>query len=403
MKTVSENMVQQLINKGVAIPSPQSVTIGDDIDIDRISGNGTVFHSGTKILGRSTLIMDNVTLGYEAPATIDNCHIGSDVQLKGGFFSGAVFLKKAQVGSGAHVRQGTILEEEASGAHTVGLKQTILFPFVTLGSLINFCDCFMAGGTSRKDHSEVGSSFIHFNYTPEQDKATPSLLGDVPSGVMLNQKPIFLGGQGGIVGPIRLAFGTITAAGSIIRKDEVRKGRLLMEGITKSLNVQYPAGSFRNMKRNVRNNVLYIANLYALRMWYHHARSMFVSPDFPAALFMGLNNTLDSAIQERMKRLKHLADKIYNSAGASNICSELHLKWDHFDQLFEMLKEYDGDHQQRDVFLSVLNLGIDLLGKDYIAVIKGLDAEEAKTGTIWLQGIVEYIWDETIHLFDWLD
>jgi UDP-N-acetylglucosamine/UDP-N-acetylgalactosamine diphosphorylase len=52
------------------------------------------------------------------------------------------------------------------------LKQTILFPFVTLGSLINFCDIFMSGGSDRKNHSEVGSSYIHFNYTPNQDKAT---------------------------------------------------------------------------------------------------------------------------------------------------------------------------------------------------------------------------------------
>jgi UDP-N-acetylglucosamine/UDP-N-acetylgalactosamine diphosphorylase len=86
-------------------------------------------------------------------------------------------------------------------AHAVGLKQTILFPFVTLGSLINFCDCLMGGGTSRRNHSEVGSSFIHFNYTPRQDKATASLLGDVPRGVMLDQPPIFLGGREESSGP----------------------------------------------------------------------------------------------------------------------------------------------------------------------------------------------------------
>ncbi|NTV96894.1 MAG: TOBE domain-containing protein, partial [Thiobacillus sp.] len=58
-------------------------------------------------------------------------------------------------------------------------------PFVTPGSLVNVCDCLMAGGTDRRNHSEVGSSYVHFNYTPHQDKATASLLGDVPHGVML--------------------------------------------------------------------------------------------------------------------------------------------------------------------------------------------------------------------------
>jgi hypothetical protein len=43
---------------------------------------------------------------------------------------------------------------------------------------------------NRKDHSEVGSSYIHFNYTPNQDKASASLLGDVPRGVMLREPPM---------------------------------------------------------------------------------------------------------------------------------------------------------------------------------------------------------------------
>ncbi len=37
----------------------------------------------------------------------------------------------------------------------MGLKQTILFPFVTLGSLISFCDCLMAGSSHSRDHSGV--------------------------------------------------------------------------------------------------------------------------------------------------------------------------------------------------------------------------------------------------------
>ena len=126
------------------------------------------------------------------------------------------------MGLGAHLRAGCILEEQASGAHCVGLKQTILFPFVTLGSLINFCDILMTGGTSRKNHSEVGSSYIHFNFTPwgkSGDKATPSLVGDVVEGVFLDRKRIFLGGSGGMVGPCRVGYGSIAAAGQVLRRD----------------------------------------------------------------------------------------------------------------------------------------------------------------------------------------
>ncbi len=399
MTNLSHSKIQQLLNKGVSIPNPETITIGDEIDIERISGTGTVFHSGTKVFGKSTLIQNNVELGYEAPVTVENCQLGPEVKLNGGFFKQAVFLKKASMGSGSHVRQGTIFEEEANAAHTVGLKQTILFPFVTLGSLINFCDCFMSGGTSRKDHSEVGSSYIHFNYTPEQDKATPSILGDVPNGVMLNESPIFLGGQGGLVGPTRLTFGTITAAGSIIRKDELRKGRLLMEGGKREINITFPKGAYRNVKRNIQNNIIYIANLHALRMWYRHVRSMFISSDFSEDLFVSLKHNLDIGIDERMKRLKDLSQKIHARAGSDHIDSELFLKWDNFEQLFENLQKQEGDNEQRDTFLQVIDNGIKTNGKDYIPVIKGLDIEDAEMGTIWLQGIVDHILDESINLF----
>jgi UDP-N-acetylglucosamine/UDP-N-acetylgalactosamine diphosphorylase len=193
MKNLSDNSkVKQLIDKGVNIKHPKAITIGEDVSVGRISGDRVIIHAGSKIFGSKTLIMAGCEIGYETPVAIENCQLGPNVHLRGGFMSQSTFLKKVTVRSGADIRKGCLLEEGAKCAHTVGLKQTILFPFVTLGSLINFCDCLMSGGTGRKNHSEVGSSYIHFNYTPDQDKATPSLIGDVPYGVMLNQKTVRL-------------------------------------------------------------------------------------------------------------------------------------------------------------------------------------------------------------------
>ncbi|MBW1674236.1 MAG: hypothetical protein JRJ45_11455 [Deltaproteobacteria bacterium] len=227
---LNQSKIQQLIRKGVKIDRPETITIGEEVLCDQISDKKVVIHSGCKVYGSRTVIMSGCEIGYEGPVTIENCQLGPDVKLQGGFFSQSTFLEKATLGSGAHIRGGCLLEEEANVAHTVGLKQTILFPFVTLGSLINFCDCLMAGGTDRKNHSEVGSSYIHFNYSPNQDKATPSLIGDVPKGVMLNQRPIFLGGQGGLVGPVRIGYGTVIAAGTIYRKDFIKGDGLLFAG-----------------------------------------------------------------------------------------------------------------------------------------------------------------------------
>ena len=116
--------------------------------------------------------------------------IRKNVRLKGGFFKDSVFLDNSSVGSCAHIREGTLMEEFSKAAHCVGFKETILFPYVTTGSLINFCDAFISGGTDQINHSEIGSSYIHFNYTLNKDKATASLFGNVDDGVFLDQNPI---------------------------------------------------------------------------------------------------------------------------------------------------------------------------------------------------------------------
>jgi bifunctional UDP-N-acetylglucosamine pyrophosphorylase / glucosamine-1-phosphate N-acetyltransferase len=404
MDTQIPEKIQKLIQKGVQIPNPQSVHIDPEVNTDRISGDGVVIYPGCKIYGGSVMILQGAQLGYESPVTIENCQIGPQVELKGGYFNQSVFLKNVNIASGANVREGTIMEEESRAAHTVGLKQTILFPFVTLGSLINFCDCLMSGGTSNKDHSEVGSSYIHFNYTPNQDKATPSLIGDVPRGVMLNQRPIFLGGQGGLVGPCRLEFGTITAAGTICRKDQLQPGQLVFEGIGKSGNFPFTRGMYPGIKRIVANNIVYIANLMALRQWYHQVRSQFISNEFPELLFDALSEKLTMGIDERIGRLKALSQKMPDSLiayqkfaktnGSTLILqqkNELNEKWAELEEYFKSQTAVNVKENIKDSFLDKIQRSISTNGKDYISAIRNLREEDKVLGTQWLQGIVDHI------------
>lgn len=385
---------QQLIDKGVTLPDPQAVMIGDSVQIERIAGEGVVLYPGTRIEGSRTFISAGARIGAEGPATVENCYVGPDVQLKGGFFSGAVFLAKAACGLGAHVRQGTILEEAASVAHTVSLKQTILFPFVTLGSLINFCDCLMAGGTGRDNHSEVGSSYIHFNFTPLQDKATPSLIGDVPKGVMLNQAPIFLGGQGGLIGPCRLAYGTVTAAGTICRYDQLAENHLVLGGKARSGSVAYVPGAVFNLKRILTNNLMYIGNLFALAQWYARVRAQFVGPAMPLPLFEGLKATLQDAIDERILQLGRLGEKLAGKEASDAPAEEFAARWPKISEQLDELRKFEGESDAPERFLVVLDQQITHCGKDYLAVIKQLDSFQAALGTRWLSGIVQKVIDE---------
>lgn len=390
--------------------NPTGVTMGDEVDRTRISATA-IIHPGCKLFGSKTLICKGAELGYEAPVTIKDCYIGPNVKLKGGYFEGAVFLAGAEAGSGAHVRAGTILDEQASVAHTVGLKHTILLPFVTLGSLINFCDCLMAGGTSRKNHSEVGSSYIHFNFTPNQDKATSSLIGEVPHGVMLDQNPIFLGGQGGLVGPCRIAYGTIIAAGSIYRKDQLKPDRLVFEGGGRGGSVPYSAGIYRNVKRQVLNNVIYIANLVALMAWTIHIRRLFIGEPFPQRLYDGLTGTLELAIDERINRFVAFCEKLKESkqryqqqmsdSASVKLLQQKDELYNRREQVNDLIHGYlDKIYSTVEPsFSETIEKYISTFGSDYLHVIKNLKEADRRSGTKWLQQIVDDVSHIMLDLF----
>lgn len=397
--------VERLLARGVRIPNPFSVHVGGEVDPERISSNGVVLHPGTRISGSKTLISSGVSLGEEAPVTVADCQLGREVALKGGYFISSLFLDRANMGSGAQVREGCLLEEEAHGSHTVGLKQTILFPFVTLGSLINFCDVFMAGGTSRRDHSEVGSSYVHFNYTHHQDKATASLLGDVPRGVMLREPPIFLGGQGGLIGPVRIGFGTVIGAGEVWRGD-CPEGRKLLRGERHPYTAAtFHPGLYGDIRRKVTNNVYYIANLLALRQWYLHVRRLFLcNPEMGEALYQGAMEVLDAALSERLTRFEMLADKMEESVelgekflSADNradvLCQQRQLRerWPDLKNILTDLPGEDTGRQEREAFLAKLDSIRETQGNDYIRTIRSLDGDAASLGTLWLQGVVDVV------------
>jgi UDP-N-acetylglucosamine/UDP-N-acetylgalactosamine diphosphorylase len=393
------SLVNSLIEKGVKIPNPSSIEIGEEVNISLISSEDVTIHSGCKIFGKKTLIMPGVKLGSRSPVTIKNCQLGRNVELKGGYFEESTFLDSSNMGDGAEVREGCLLEEEANGAHTVGLKQTILFPFVTLGSIINFCDILMAGGTSRTNHSEVGSSYIHFNYTPYQDKATASLIGDVAYGVMLNQPPIFLGGQGGMVGPSQIGYSTVIAAGVIYRGDFPQGHKILMGNEPQKEDIDFYPGLYRSVKRRVINCIEYISNILALKQWYQIVRSRFYKgSDMDKLLYDGAVEKLDIIFKERIKRFKQLANKmdksleLYRSIRGDKASEELiDQKSELLENIEKMEKEfhdclsYSGDESKRDEFLK----NIDPTSNDYINTIKNLKEDVKKVGTSWLLSIVE--------------
>jgi UDP-N-acetylglucosamine/UDP-N-acetylgalactosamine diphosphorylase len=127
---------------------------------------------------------------------------------------------------------------------------------------------------------------------------------------MLNQPPIFLGGQGGLVGPLRMGYGNVVAANSVLRSDFPEDNKLIVGKTHAARTIDVRPGTYPNLHRIVGNNIIYIANLMALEQWYLHVRRPFVEArEFGDLVFSGLMDTLALARQERLKRLGMLADK----------------------------------------------------------------------------------------------
>jgi len=395
-----EEKVEALRRQGVEVPAPATVEIGDEVRLEQIQGPGTVLHGGTKLYGERLLIMAGTRVGYEEPATLEDCAVGPSCRLNGGYYSSAVFLDKVVLGKGAQVRGGTLMEEEANGAHTVGLKQTVLLPFVTLGSLINFCDVLMAGGTSRRDHSEVGSSFIHFNFTPfgrNGDKATPTLVGDVPRGVMLRAPRIFLGGQGGLIGPMHIDYGTVLAAGCVYRRDHGPDELVVGEKLP-ARTLPFTPLRYGRIRDKVRKNLAYVGNLVALWHWYERIRVPHAPDEGYRTLYRRAQGGLADGIGERIKRLGQVAGYMEDSIrelerDASPNAAEIEAQravlegWPALERSLAGYAGLAGDEAS----LRRLTEGLRETSGSHLERVRALDEASVTAGTAWLQSLVDAV------------
>jgi UDP-N-acetylglucosamine/UDP-N-acetylgalactosamine diphosphorylase len=357
-----ESRLERLAQRGVVIVDPRQTWIAPEIVPERVQA-GAVLHPGTRLVGPRTWLGPGALVGTEGPATVVDSILDERASIASGYVSGAVLLRDASLGAAAHVRAGTLLEEEASTAHAVGLKQTILLSFTTLGSLINFCDCLMGGGSSRQDHSEVGSGFIHFNFTPwgaRGDKATASLIGDVTQGVFLRSRRIFLGGSGGMIGPARVGYGAVAAAGQVLRQD-LPEGRLVLSPPREIARELVPDYKDKPEPR-ASKNLEYVGQLFALREWYRQVRLM-RAPAAKKPVLEAALACIDTCIAERIEQLS----RFLLERGLPRVKFAL-----------------------SDPDLPRCPLGLEG-DPDHVSWVKSLSAEAMRDGTAWLEAIAHQV------------
>jgi len=168
----------------------------------------------------------------------------------------------------------------------------------------------------------------------------------------------------------------------------------VIEGPSRSGRVPYKPGGFGNLKRVFGHNFKYIANLLALRQWYREIRSRFISSEFPQQLSQGLTAVLEKAIHERIRQLERLNQKMQISTNqASEFQKIFNQRWPQINQGMQELFAYQGEVDQKERFLEIIDQQIQNKGKSYLKAILGLNKDQADMGTRWLQSIVDYISD----------
>ena len=363
---ISERL-QLLSDRGVELVDPRQVYVEDNVMLENIFP-GAVLFPGTRLSGKNTVIAPGAKIGSEGPAVIVDSVVGADAEVASGFVTGSVLLDKARIGANGHIRSGTLLEEGASVAHAVGLKQTILTCFVTLGSLINCCDCLISGGRSRTNHTEIGSGFIHFNFTPwgeSGDKATASIIGGIPRGVFLREERIFIGGLSGMVGPLQVGFGSFSVAGQIIRSD-IASERIYSD-LPRKVDAPWDFGIRDVADIRLKRNLEYIGHLCALKAWYVDVRMARLSPNEPSShrtlTLRAAVKVIEESIAERISRL----DQYLRPRNAV-------LPVIKFSAIECPLQIVSGD-----------------LRVDYVDWVRSLSEDEVRRGSQWLQAIVDGI------------
>ena len=307
----NQGRIAMLVNRGVDVWGAERNYIDVDVPIDNIEP-GAILYNCT-LSGAATFIGRGSKIGESGHARVQDCQIGRDCSLGAGTYAGATFLDGVTVRGYAEMRPGTLLEEQVEAAHSVAFKNTILTATCVTGSLINFCDLFMSGGTSRSDHSEVGSGVIHFNFDPRGDK-WGSLLGDV-RGVLLRSAPVFVGGQAGLVAPAHIDFGAVVAAGSIVRRD-VPAECVYFDAAQARTVKGFDREVYPSLRRKFLSTAKLVGNLLALSAWYELVRLPYAE-DYQKPLYEAARGQAQRHVRERVKRLEKIIGKLEKSIAKS--------------------------------------------------------------------------------------
>ena len=373
---------------------PERVYVSPEVNLDAIEA-GAVIRQAT-LSGATLRIAAGAVIGTSGHAEVDRCQIGRNVELGAGLYQGVTLLEGVKIRGFAEIRPDTLLEEQADLAHCVALKNTTFTCCCVAGSLINFCDLFLSGGTSRRDHTEIGSGAVHYNFDPRGDK-WGSLLGSI-RGVLMQSDPVFIGGTCGLVGPLEIGLGAVTAAGSIVRKD-VGEGELVAEAGVRIRKKGFDRSAYGSLRRRFLVTAKMVGTLRALDAWYASVRLPHARPD-ERPLYNAARRRIGRQVDERIRRLGKIVAKLTQRRGknADSLLSEHHLLIERWDTLHELLSKPIEQGTPPDAFLEPY-AETRMAGRGHLASVKAARRGSHVAGK-WLESLVALVVDRANEILD---
>ena len=173
-----ENLRAKLLEAGITMPQPQTVTLSADT-----------------VVGQDTVIEPYVIIG---PGVM----IGAQCLIRGfSYLEDCEIANKVNIGPYARIRPGSVLEDNVRVGNFVEIKKSV----IGAGSKIPHLSYI--GDTEMGESCNIGAGTITCNYDGKNKHLTK--LGN----------RVFVGSNNSLIAPINLGDDSMTGAGSVITKD----------------------------------------------------------------------------------------------------------------------------------------------------------------------------------------
>lgn len=222
-----QRTARRLMDAGVSFIDPQNVYIEADVQVgaDSLIYPGVCLEGSTRI-GRNCLIRSN--------CTVVDSELGDDCELRdGSFVQGARLENRVSVGPWAHLRRGTLLEDDVKIGNFVETKKARVGKGSKASHLSYLGDAELGTGVN------IGCGTITCNYDGFGKHRT------------IIEDDVFVGSDTQLVAPVRLGAGTMVAAGTTVTRD-VPANALVISRVEQKT-VDNWAQRFRQRKRKEMN------------------------------------------------------------------------------------------------------------------------------------------------------